>query len=460
MVRAMETIKAFLQGKQFIVLSSDYKTTPVSQRETIAVNDSDISSLSTYLRNTCELDEVLILSTCNRIEIYFIVTVQKDIANKVIQAFFTYKNLPLQNLFIVKQDEQALSHLLCVSAGLESMILGETQITGQLKNAFNLANKAKVVGFVLHKAFQLALVTAKKIRTNTNISRFAVSVSFAAVELAQKIFSDLAKQKVLLIGAGEVAELAALHLQKAGCQRLMVTNRTLASAVTLAEKFNGIVLPYATLEKNIEEADIIIASTGADKAIITADMLEPCMPRRKYRPLFLIDISVPRNIENACHHIEDVYLYDIDDLQTVVDGNLDLRRQAAQEADLFVQESVEAWKKWTRSLSALPVLKAFRTQVKDTANEELKHALKQLSHLSPEDKQVVTTMLTRSVNKILHSPSVKLKEYASNREALEEKWQAVDLLCDLFSLSLPEEKKEQAKNTREGEVSPPLRLLP
>ena len=424
------------------VLSANYKTTAVEIREQLAISEEEVKDLIIFLKGQCQLEEVMILSTCNRIEIYFraenLIQKFKDVTN----AFFRYLKIEADSNFELNQliGQDAIQHIFRVTASLEAMVIGEPQITGQVKSYFQICSESGGCGFFLTQIMNRALLSAKRVRSETEIAKFAVSISFAAVELAKKIFLDLREKVILIVGAGEMAELAVTHLLKAGCSHLLVTNRTFSRAVSLAEQFNGSAVRFEYMADNLETADIIISSTGSKDFIIRQEMIHRCMKKRKGRPMFLIDIAVPRDIDPNVNEVGNAYVYDIDDLQSVVDANLKNREMEAEKAQLIIEQEVKNTHDWMATLNVVPTIKQFRKTVFELADDELDKGLKQLGDITPQQEQKIRAMVQTFANKVLHSPMMALKQKAKEGTAGLEYIHTVNELFNLTS-----EKEEQSK---------------
>jgi glutamyl-tRNA reductase len=297
-------------------------------------------------------------------------------------------------------------------------------------------------GFFLNQIMNRAFITAKRVRTETEIAKFAVSISFAAVELAKKIFDNLNDKVILIVGAGEMAELAVNHLLKAGCSHLLVTNRTFSRAVSLAEKFKGSAVRFEYMADHLESADIIISSTGAKGFVIKQDMILKCMKKRKNRPMFLIDIAVPRDIEPRINDVGNAYVYDIDDLKTVVDTNLKIRENEAKKAEIIIEAELEKMEEWMVTLEVIPTIKQFRERILELSNAELAKGLKQVGDLSSKQERAIRSMVNSLAYKILHQPTVMLKQKAKEGTNGVE---YIQVLNDLFDLSPATEKKMSRK---------------
>jgi len=426
------------------LLTASYKTADVEIREKMAIPEEDVANIVAYLKNQCRLDEVMLLSTCNRVEIFFAAKSPSRKLEQVEQAFLRYFKLAPDSdfSFVRLIGENAMRHIFRVTSSLEAMIIGEPQITGQVKNYFYLSSEGGGCGFFLNQIMNRALITAKRVRNETEISKFAVSISFAAVELAKKIFLQLKDKIILIVGAGEMAELAVSHLLKAGCSHLLVTNRTFSRAIALAEQFNGSAVRFEYMSNHLETADIIISSTGAKSYVIQQDMIQKSMKKRKRRPMFLIDIAVPRDIDPEINEIGNAYVYDIDDLQTVVDANLKFRESEAKKAQLIISEEMEKVEEWMITLEVIPTIKSFREKVLGLAGNELQKGLGQLGEVSAKQERIIRSMINGFAYKLLHQPTIMLKQKAKDGSA---GFEFLQTLNDLFDLKPQTENQSQKK---------------
>jgi glutamyl-tRNA reductase len=405
-----------------IVVGLNHKTAPVEIRERLSFNEHQVREGLAHLKCYPKIQEGLILSTCNRVEVYAVVGHADDGLEQVQQFLLNHaarygdeslKDETTKSLYFLSNRE-AIRHGLRVASSLDSMMVGEPQILGQVKEAFDLALHQKATGVVLNKLFKKAISVAKRIRSETRIAENAVSISFAAVELAKKIFGRLSGKEVLLVGAGEMAELAVRHLLSAGIEQLMITTRTYLNAVDLAKQFGGVPLPFEEFPKQLGQADIVLCSTGAAHPVITYDHVLQAIQRRKNRPIFLIDISVPRNIDPRANDIDNVFLYDIDDLQSVVEANVQERQREALKAEEIVAEEIGSMLRWLKSLEVIPTITALRKWADDIRLGELERARKKLGRLDPAQWEYVESLATGIINKLLHTPLVVLKDEANS----------------------------------------------
>jgi glutamyl-tRNA reductase len=402
------------------VVSYSFKNAPVELRERLALPAGEAARLLPELRMGCGLRELMVLSTCNRVEYYFVAEQRAGGFAALLQWMRTrYPEAdPALDAGAVRLGgHEALVHLMRVACSLESMVVGEPQILGQLKDAYQLAVDAGTAGAVLTGLLPRVFRAAKRVRTETGIARYAVSVSYVAVELAGRIFDSLAEKTVMVVGAGEMAELALSHLMKAGMHRLLLANRTYANAVALAEQYGGAAVPYEQLGDRLAEADIVITSTGAKGYIITREMAREASRKRRGEPMFFIDIAVPRDVAPAVNDLPDVYCYDIDDLKAVADSNLQEREREAAHAQGIIEQDVQAYERWQQSLAVVPTVKALRQRFSETARRELEPALGRLTHLTAEDRAQVQRLVHGVVNKLLHAPSTRLKQLAEEQDS-------------------------------------------
>ena len=431
------------------VLGWSYKKTSVELRDKIALSTIEQAELADRLKKSIPIEELTILSTCNRTEFYFSAREIKSISSELLK--FLVNRWDLEELKVQAyqmQDIETARHLFQVASSLDSMVLGEPQILGQLKEAFQRYQDLGWIGGIFNYLFPSAFHTAKRVRTETGISSYAVSISFAAVELAKRIFSDLSQQRVLIIGAGEMAELALQNLKNQGVVDVMVTNRTYTNAENLAEKFAGTVIPIELLENRLCEADIIISSTGARHFVLTQSMVRKCLKNRRGRAMFFIDIAVPRDIEPEINDLPGAYCYDIDDLQNVVQKNQEERARQAEQADKILNDEITRVQDWFLARSAVPTIRKIRNEFERISQEELEKTLIKLSHLSYKDRDLVAGLVHRITQKVLHKPTINMK--ALSKE--EDRSLQLQVLLDVFS-------EKQGINNFLDEKKPNLRLV-
>lgn len=401
-----------------VVVGLSHKTAPVEIRERLSFPADRIGEALYNLKSYPGVDESLILSTCNRVEISAVVKNTND-GFKKINEFLISREPSLDHSRLIPylyfySSKDAIRHIFRVASSLDSLVVGEPQILGQFKDAFELAQLHKATGTVLNKILKKAIFVAKRVRTETRVSESAVSVSFAAVELAKKIFGQLDGKVIMLVGAGEMAELAARHLIGSGVKDVLITTRNFDKAVELAMEFKGRPIRFDEHVNGMVEADIIICSTGAPTYIIKSDDVREVIHKRKNRPIFLIDISVPRNIEPRVNDIDNVYLYDIDDLQMVVDANIKEREREAAQAEAIISEEVETISRWLKSLEVVPTIVDLKNKAEDIRRSELDKSLSRLERLTETERQAIDLLTTSIINKLLHAPLVSLKHEANS----------------------------------------------
>ncbi len=401
---------------RFTVIGWNFRKTPVEIRDSLALTPKEQVELGLKLRTRFNLGGVVILSTCNRTELYLVNAEQQ--LDQIIEMLESYWNLyELRERAYTIQNLDGVSHLFRVASSLDSMVLGEPQILGQLKDAFQSFNEADLTGKLLHPLFTRAFSTAKRVRTETSVASNAVSVSYAAVELAKHIFEDLSKQTVMVVGAGEMAELAVRHLMRNGISELFVTNRTFLSAAKLAEKFQGLAVPFEHLERHLHQADIILSSTGARDFIITKEMVKNCLRRRRGRSMFFIDIAVPRDIDPEINELNGTFCYDIDDLQTLVSQNQVERKKQSIKAEEIIENELLKLELWFKSLSAVPTIRSLRKAFHSIAEEEMVESFKNLKNIPESERKKVEQLVHRLIHKLLHDPSRNLKKIAQDEDA-------------------------------------------
>jgi glutamyl-tRNA reductase len=427
---------------QIIQVGASHKTTPVEVRERLAISEENLAAaLQMLCSENCPGGalEGAILSTCNRLEVY--ATVQEaDCGQQHIRDCLARTSgvcrAVLDPHLEVRCGKAVAAHLCRVACGLDSMILGESQIQGQIAQAHQLALCNRATGTTINALFRTALRAGKRARTETDIARHAASISHAAVELASQIFDDLTKKRVLLIGAGEMAELAAKNLVDHGVGTLVVVNRSADRAVGLARQFGGEAFEWERLPRALWQADIVISSTAAPYAVLSANMVSAAMRMRRNRYLFIIDIAVPRDVEPAVGELSNVFLYDIDDLQQVVDANLEQRKREIPRVRAIIDQEVAELMNWLRARDVVPTIVDLRNHVEEIRDAEVRWAMGKLNDLSKQEQKVILALSQRIVNKILHRPTVRLKERANGQDA--ERY--AEALRDLFGLSVIERR--------------------
>jgi len=412
------------------VLGINHRTAPVEIRGQVAFPPDQIERALAELRMLDGIHEAAILSTCNRTELY---CAREDASPAALAdwlcRFHKLEANSLQPHIYSYQEEEAVRHILRVAAGLDSMILGEPQILGQMKTSYQQALRSGSIDTLVNRLFQHTFSVAKQIRTDTAIGASPVSVAFAAVSLARQIFGSLEQHCALLLGAGETIELAARHLHERGISKLIVANRTVSRAHELAAQFNGYGIGLDEIPAHLAEADIVITSTGSPMALINKTMVRRALKKRKHRPVLMVDIAVPPDINADVAELDDVYLYTIDDLKQVIEDNLRSRQEAAQQAEDIIDTQVAHFMSWVHSLDAIPTLCAYRDHAEAQAGAELDKALHQLANGVPPAKAMEA--LTRSlVRKLTHDPTVNLRTAVA-----EGRTDLLEAVCTLFKLN-------------------------
>ncbi len=420
----------------------NHKTAPIEVRERAAVpQDAAKAELAQMLAQP-PVREAVLLSTCNRVE-WMVATHAPEEAASALHAWFAEKaGKPVAQILphlYTQHDEEAVVHLFEVASGLDSLVLGEPQILGQVKAAYEAACQAQSVGHVLHRLYQTAFAAAKRARSETDIGKHPVSVASCAVDLAKRMFGTLAGKIVLLVGAGEMAELAATHLQAAGVAEIWIANRTLARAEALARRFQGHALALAELERYLDGADIVIASTGAAHYVITPEIVQKAQARREAgRPLFIIDIAAPRDVDPRVAELDDVYVFDIDDLEQVVSSNRRAREAAAEQARTLLHEEARHFVRWLKSLEAVPIIRALQMRMQQALDAELARA-KYLRGLDEEAQAAARRFGEAAMKKLLHPVFVSLKHLPEDMEG--------DLLLGAAAKLFGMEEQTDAKHT-------------
>jgi glutamyl-tRNA reductase len=416
------------------LIGVNHKTAPVELREKLALSSEEIEAALERIQQSPHIQEAMIISTCNRVEALITANNRAEALKTLQDLIASIKSIApqqLNNAVYAHTGDAAVRHVFRVSSSLDSMVIGEPQILGQIKDAYKTAVKKKSTGVVLNRLLHKAFTVAKKIRTETGIGGHAVSISYAAVELAKKIFESLEDKTVLLVGAGEMAELAVEHLirnRRSG--GILVANRTFSTGLVLAGRFSGNAIRLEEIPQYLKTVDIIISSTGAPGYVITKDQVKPIMRTRKNRPLFFIDIAVPRDIDPEINHIPNAYVYDIDDLHGLITENIETRTQEAFKAERIIDEAVIRFKEWHDNLDIVPTIVALRSKLAAISEAELAKTLPSLNHLSDQDRQTLVRMTESLINKILHDPTLFLKNPGAHRN----KSLYVDFTRKLFHL--------------------------
>lgn len=411
-------------------LGLNHTTAPVEIREKVAFSGDMLPGVLSELKHQQGIEEVAILSTCNRTEIYCSL---EDASQQELMTWLSrFHKLKLQDIqpfMYAHPDANAVKHLLRVACGLDSMVLGEPQVLGQLKSAYKTAVNAGSIGQLLGRLFQHSFHVAKEIRSNTEIGSHPVSIAFAAVRLGQQIFGNLDDRTALLVGAGETIELTARHLHDKGLHRMIIANRTLERSQHLASEFSAYAISLDDIPNHLDEADIIITSTGSPQPLITRAMVNQAIKKRKHRPIYIVDIAVPRDVEPQVGELDDVYLYSVDDLQGVIDENIRNREQAAKQAEEIIDTQVSQYMDWMYTLDTVSTIRAIRDNAEQQQQEVLEAALKRLRQ--GEDAEAVLRELARALsNKLIHAPSVQLRN-----SDIEQKDEMVRVARKLFAIA-------------------------
>jgi glutamyl-tRNA reductase len=404
-----------------LVVGLNHKIADVDVREKLAFNGPKLEEGLIKFRDVPEVLEAVILSTCNRVELYANVKDSRKASENIksfLSEFHGINRSSLDSGLYIYDSVDAARHIFRVASSLDSMVVGEPQILGQLKAAFELALNKKTTGILLNKLMKKAISVAKRVRTETRIAENAVSISFAAVELAKKIFTDLSKRVFMLLGAGEMAELAAKHLISSGVNEVLVSNRTYNRACDLAQEFNGKPVRFEEFINEMFHADIVICSTGAPSYIVSKAQMQKVMKERKQRQVFIIDISVPRNIDPEINDLENVYLYNVDDLQGVVDTNIFERKKEAEKAETIIDEEMETFLKWQSTLDSVPTIISIREKAEEIRKEELDKLFHKMPGLGEKETEAIKYMATALMNKLIHPPTAALKEDSEDKDIL------------------------------------------
>ena len=401
----------------FIALGLNHQTAPIALRETVAVDAGQLPEALKTIQALNGVHEAAVLSTCNRTEIY--AHIDTGAETQLLQWLSQQHGLSadsLQTYCYQHHDALAVKHLFRVAAGLDSLILGEPQILGQVKMAWQAARDAQSVNGMLDRLFQQTFSVAKRVRTDTRIGAHPVSVAFAAVRMAQRLFTEMDRAAVMLIGAGDTIELAARHLTDAKVKRLLIANRTLEHAQVLASQHGGVALPLHDIDRHLSEADIIISATASREPILNRQMIQTALKARKHKPMFLLDLAVPRDIAADVAELPDVYLYTVDDLEQVIEDNRASRREAASEAEVIIDLQVQHFVAWSQAQGNQNALKKLRSSGEQTRDALLEQAREQLAN--GQDPKIVLELLAHQLtNKLLHVPSAALRQAALRGDA-------------------------------------------
>jgi len=424
---------------KIFVAGLNHNTADVEVREKVAFDGPRLDEGLRRFRGLPGIEEAMILSTCNRVELYAHVKDTMKASESIkdfLSEFHNVNRALLDKAIYTHDDVDAIRHIFRVASSLDSMVIGEPQILGQLKEAFETALEKKTTGILLNRLMKKAISVAKKVRSETKIAENAVSISFAAVELAKKIFTDLSGKVFMLLGAGEMAELAARHLMSNGVEEVIVANRSFERACDLSKEFNGRPVKLDDFLREMIHSDIVICSTGAPNYILMRDQMQKVMKERKQRPVFLIDISVPRNIDPRINDLDNVYLYNIDDLQGIVDTNMFERKKEAEKAEKIIEEEIEPFLKWLSSLDSVPTIVALREKAEEIKKEEFEKLMNRFPELEDRQKKAIEYMASAIINKLIHPPTKALKEDPEDKDLM------IAIIKKLYGIN-GEEKKDK-----------------
>ena len=392
----------------------NHKTAPVDVREKVAFSTDKLEAALRDLIARGAVNECAIVSTCNRTELYCGFDEERSNVENILNWFREYHDLDsdeIEPYLYTHLDNLAVQHLLRVASGLDSLVLGEPQILGQIKDAYNTASHAGSIGRQLNRLFQHTFSVAKQVRTDTAIGASPVSVAFAAVNLGKRIFSDLGQHTAMLIGAGDTIELVARHLKEQGIRKIIVANRTVERAHALADTFDAEAIALADMPARLIEADIIISSTASQLPILGKGAVERALKKRKHRPMFMVDIAVPRDIEPEVGELADVYLYTVDDLHDVIEEGRQSREEAARQAEDIIDNQVDHFMGWLRSLEAVDTIRAFREQADHVRDDAVENAERQLA-AGKDPHEVIQELARTLTNNLIHNPSVQMNQAA------------------------------------------------
>ncbi|MBK5442802.1 glutamyl-tRNA reductase [Peribacillus butanolivorans] len=406
-----------------LAVGINYKTAPVEIREKLSFNEAELAEAMKALKNKKSILENVIISTCNRTEIFAVgdqLHTTRYYIKEFLSEWFNIDKEEFSKYLFIYEGDGAVEHLFSVTCGLNSMILGETQILGQVRSSYMLGQKEDTLGTVFNHLFKQSLTLAKKAHSETEINTNAVSVSYAAVELAKKIFGGLNGKNVLILGAGKMGELAIQNLHSNGADSITVINRTYQKAVDLAERFNGKAKQLQELQCALVEADILITSTGSKNLLVTKEMMTFVNKLRKGRPIFMVDIAVPRDLDPKLAELENVFLYDIDDLEGIVQANIEERKKAAEKIELMIESEIVDFNQWINLLGVVPVISSLREKSLSIQKETMESIERKLPHLSERDKKVLNKHTKSIINQMLKDPILYAKELADEPNAKEQ----------------------------------------
>ncbi len=440
---------------ELFVVGISWRTAKVAVREKLAFREDELADTLHAITRDLPVTEALLISTCNRVEVYGVAKPEVDATTKVRTFLAQRRNVRLADVGEALYEHRgpgAIRHVFSVASSLDSMVVGEAQILGQLKEAYAFAGASGTSGPVLSRAVERAFGVAKRVRTETLIARGAANVSSVAVELAGRVFGDLAGKSVLVVGAGKMSSLAARHLYSNGAHRIVVTNRSPEKAEALADEIEATARPWDELEQLLVEADVVISSTGAREPILTKAMFKKIAKARKYKPMMVIDIAVPRDAEPKIADVDGVYLFDIDDLDKVVAANLAERTKAADHAGKIVEHEAGQFEQWMRSQGVVPTIRALREKFAAIAEVEVTKALDQLARKEltrDQQRELLQRSVQLVVNKLLHQPTAVLRGSNADAAALR-----ADVLAELFALEISDREPDVPDSSVEPATEP------
>lgn len=433
----------------------NYKTTPVDIREKLSFTEETVNDAMTTLKNEKSILENVIVSTCNRTEIYAVVDqlhTGRYYIKRFLSQWFDIEMEEFESYLQINENDDAIEHLFRVTTGLNSMVLGETQILGQIRDAFLSAQQNETTGTIFNELFKQSITFAKRVHKETAISENAVSISYAAVQLAKKIFGDITDKHVVINGAGEMGELAVKNLYGSGVKQITVVNRTLERAEQLAQNFRAEAKQTDELLSVLEEADILISSTGSTEPVLTKEDLAPIYKARKGNPLFLVDIAVPRDLDDRISELDNVYLYDIDDLQHIVDESLAEREKAAKEIETELTNEISEFKDWVTTLGVVPVIASLREKALDIQSETYASIMRKIPDLTEREQKVISKHTKSIINQLLKEPIIQAKEMAGRKNSAE----LLALFIDIFGLE-EDVKSEVVKRSKKTKAIAPIK---
>ncbi|ALC81869.1 MULTISPECIES: glutamyl-tRNA reductase [Bacillus] len=403
-----------------LVAGINHKTAPVEIREKLSFLPAELSEAMLHLKDEKSILENIVVSTCNRTEIYAVVDqlhTGRYYIKKFLADWFQLDKEEIVPYFRFYENESAVEHLFRVSCGLDSMIIGETQILGQVRTSFKMAQEVKSIGTVFNFLFKQAVTLAKKSHAETEIGANAVSIGYAAVELARKIFGDLSAKHVVILGAGKMGELAVKNLHGQGIRKVTVINRTFSKAEELASRFSGEARRLESIEQTLIEADILISSTGSSDYVLKKDVMQQVNQKRKGSPLFMVDIAVPRDLDPAIAELDSVFLYDIDDLEGIVAANVKERQAAAEQVEIFIEEAIVEFNHWLNTLGVVPVISALRDKALAIQADTMRSIERKLPHLTERERKLLSKHTKSIINQMLRDPILKAKELAADPDS-------------------------------------------